>query len=247
MTSLTDPEENTTRWAFGISGGVFTESINVNSADLVRTFEYNAAGNLPRKIDRNGRVIAYGYDHSTATSETWYDDRRTRRPTTFTTAYNDLCQVLIGDGSTEYEYTYGLFGNLASTTQDLPGLTPGRKFAYRYDSSGRLAEVAAYRPGGDYVTTYTYDRIGRITRIEQDDAGGKLVAEKRRWTSTDAVYDLKSRLRGACRGATRGQDRLRSDFDRRLYRPDAIARTRSSLPTTTTTPPGGSPTSTSPR
>ena len=121
--------------------------------------------------------------------------RRRRRPDAipYTTAYNDLGQVaLIGDGATEYAYTYGLFGNLTSTTQDLSGLTPDVKFAYRYDSSGRLAEVAAsIGPVADYVTTYRYDRIGRITRIEQDDAGGKPVAEKRVDFDYDAAGDLK--------------------------------------------------------
>ena len=141
------------------------------------------------------RVIAYGYDHLLRqTSESWYDDVDDQTANlTYTTTYNDLGQVAsIGDGATEYEYTYGLFGNLTSTTQDLPGLTPDVKFAYRYDSSGRLAEVAAFiGPVADYVTTYSYDRIGRITRIEQDDAGGKPVAEKRVDFDYDAAGDLK--------------------------------------------------------
>ena len=39
-----------------------TETINVDSTDLVRTFRYDAARNLTRKILRNGRVIDYAFD-----------------------------------------------------------------------------------------------------------------------------------------------------------------------------------------
>ena len=46
MTSLTDPESNTTTWEFGITGAVYTETITVSSSDLTRTFEYNAGGNI---------------------------------------------------------------------------------------------------------------------------------------------------------------------------------------------------------
>ena len=52
MTSLTDPEDNTTTWTFDPLGRVATETITVSSSDLDRTFRYDAAGNLLRKIDR---------------------------------------------------------------------------------------------------------------------------------------------------------------------------------------------------
>ncbi len=38
MMSLTDPEENTTYWTFDPLGRVATETINVSSTDLTRSF-----------------------------------------------------------------------------------------------------------------------------------------------------------------------------------------------------------------
>jgi len=138
MTSLTDPEDNTTPWEFGITGAVYTETITVSSSDLTRTFEYNASGAITRKIDRNGRVIEYAHDNLLRqTTEEWYDDVDDESANlTYTTTYNDLGQVVtISDSSTETDYSYGLFGNLTSTVQTLDGLTPDVTFAYEYDAS----------------------------------------------------------------------------------------------------------------
>ncbi len=75
MVSLTDPEENTTYWSYGPLGWVATETICVDSTDLTRTLSYDARGNLVRTVDRNRRVIDYGYDSlSRQTTETWYDN-----------------------------------------------------------------------------------------------------------------------------------------------------------------------------
>jgi YD repeat-containing protein len=56
----------------GARSRVATETINVDSSDLTRTFRCDAAGNRIRKIDRNGRVIDYAYDALLRqTTETW--------------------------------------------------------------------------------------------------------------------------------------------------------------------------------
>ena len=188
MTSLTDPEENTTYWSYSPLGQVATETINVDSTDLVRYYSYDARGNLTRKIDRNGRVIDYAYDSlSRQTTETWYDDvtdadAQQDAVTTYATTYDEMGRVAtIGDGDYDFEYTWSIFGNLTSTTQDLTGLTDDVVFNYTYDVLGRQTSVAAtIGSTDDYVNTYSYDNLGRITQITQSGTtGGNAVAEKR--------------------------------------------------------------------
>ncbi len=188
MASLTDPEENTTYWSYSPLGQVATETINVDSTDLVRYYSYDARGNLTRKIDRNGRVIDYAYDSlSRLTTETWYDDvtdadAQQDAVTTYSTTYDEMGRVAtIGDGDYDFEYTWSIFGNLTSTTQDLTGLSDDVVFNYTYDVLGRQTSVAAtVGSTEDYVNTYSYDNLGRITQITQDGvSGGNAVAEKR--------------------------------------------------------------------
>ncbi len=165
-----------------------TETINVSSTDLIRTFSYDARGNLVRKIDRNGRVIDYAFDAlSRQTTETWYDDvedadaeQNVRK--TYVTTYDEAGRVVtIGDGDYDFAYTWSIFGNLTSTTQDLTGLTDDVVFSYTYDVLGRKTGVSAsIGSTDDYVNTYSYDKLGRITQITQDGvSGGNAVAEKR--------------------------------------------------------------------
>ena len=188
MTSLTDPEDNTTNWTFDPLGRVATETINVSSTDLTRSLEYDARGNLTRKIDRNARVIDYVHDAlSRQTSEIWYDnvtdaDAQQNVRKTYSTSYDEAGNVAsIGDGDYDFDYTYSIFGNLTSTTQDLTGLTDDVVFNYSYDVLGRQTSVAtSVGTNDDYVNTYSYDNLGRITQITQDGVtGGNAVAEKR--------------------------------------------------------------------
>jgi len=188
MTSLTDPEENTTYWTFDPLGRVATETINVSSTDLTRTFSYDARGNLVRKVDRNGRVIDYAFDAlSRQTSESWYDnltdaDAQQNVRKTYSTEYDPASRVAaVGDGDYDFEYTYSIFGNLTSTTQDLTGLTDDVVFKYTYDVLHRQTGVSAkIGSTDDYVNTCTYDNLGRVVQITQHGvSGGNAVAEKR--------------------------------------------------------------------
>ena len=87
----------------------------------------------------------------------------------------------IGDGEYDYEYTWSIFGNLTSVTQDLEGLSDDVVFSYAYDVLGQKTSVsAAIGTTEDYVNTYSYDNLGRLTQITQSGAtGGNAVAEKR--------------------------------------------------------------------
>ena len=62
---------------------------------------------------------------------------------------------------------------------------------YNYDAAGQVTGVAALIGStADYVNTYTYDPLRRITRITQSGAiGGNPVAEKR----VDFTYDAFGR------------------------------------------------------
>jgi len=110
---------------------------------------------LPARSTAAGRVIDYAYDAlSRRATETWYDDvtnaeAQQNARKTYATTYDAAGRVAtIGDGDYDFAYTYSIFGNLTSTTQDLTclkcavtlkdsGGTPTKIVEYAYDHGQR--------------------------------------------------------------------------------------------------------------
>jgi len=133
-------------------------------------------------------VIDYAYDAlSRRMSGTWYDDltdaeAQQNARKTYATTYDAAGRLsTVGDGDYDFAYTWSIFGNLTSTTQELYGLTDDVLLTYAYDVLGRKTSVAAkVGETDDYVNSYAYDNPDKISRITQDSvSGGNAVAEKR--------------------------------------------------------------------
>ena len=170
------------------------------------TFAYNARNLVETKIDPVG-TTSYGYDDSTllktvtegsAVITRTYDERG--RLKTFTTADGDFIQ-----------YKYDANNNLKRLTYPPDAAHPsGKQVNYTYNSRNLLETVTDW---SNRTTTYTYDRLGRLTGTLRpngtsnliahdaanqltsikESAGGKLISYL--GFQYDAASQIKSRLR----------------------------------------------------
>jgi len=184
MATLTDPVNNTTSWGYDHRGRVTQET---NALNASRTFSYDVSGNLVSKTDRNNRVMEYTYDYlNRRTSELWKDGQSTVR--TFTFTYNRVGELLTAvDSAASYAYTYDGVGRATSIAASITGLTPTVTLAQSYNTLGHRSQLAAtIGTTADFINSYSYDSLGRMSSVAQLGAtGGNAVAEKR----VDFVYD----------------------------------------------------------
>ena len=186
LESLVDPEDNETSWLYD---GLNRMTRETDELGDYQEFVYNAAGELIEKTDRNERVTTYEYDGiGRIVAEKWWN----ATPAVIYTCsyvYNSAGLLeSVGDSEATYTYTYDDAGRVLTETHDIAGLdlTYDIVFTYQYDAVGNRTQVAATIDGtADTLTDYTYDYLGRIESIEQDDNSGNSVAEKR----IDFTYD----------------------------------------------------------
>jgi RHS repeat-associated protein len=176
QTSLTDPVGNTTTWVFDGLDRVIEEE---NELEDSRYFAYDAANNLIERTDRNGRVIEYVYDNlHQVIEENWIDGMSVVR--TFEYTYDLAGQLLTAsDPDSSYEYAYD---NLGRVTQiDIDNGGPIVVLTQTFDAAGNRTSLAAEVDStDDFLNTYTYDHLHRMTRVTQEgQSGGNTVAEKR--------------------------------------------------------------------
>ena len=193
--SLTDAEGNTTTWAYDPLNRVTEET---NELDQTRSFTYNAVGLLTRLVDRRGWVREFTFDNLYRnTAEIWYNsesaaDQDINRQNTYAFTYDLVGQMLTAsDTAAEYSYTYDALGRIITVEQEIAGLTPVVAFAQQYDATGNRTQVSVTIGGAaDFVTETTYDNVGLVATIsQQDQTGGNAVAEK----YVDFLFDLVGR------------------------------------------------------
>lgn len=141
-------------------------------------FVYDVRGNVMQVKDALGHLTTATYDaFGRPTAVTTPYDGAARR--TSATAYdlndNTTKQTAPNGAVTSYDYDAAD----QATTKSIPDNNiAGRKLTYRYDPLGRLVEktapkgVATPVESDDFVTRYTYDRIGQITKAENPVADG---------------------------------------------------------------------------
>ncbi|MBM4001476.1 MAG: RHS repeat-associated core domain-containing protein [Planctomycetes bacterium] len=72
MVSLTDPVGNTTQFAYD---GLGRTTMETNALGQSRSYYYDSAETLAKRIDRRGKGIVWDYDDlNRPTAESWYDD-----------------------------------------------------------------------------------------------------------------------------------------------------------------------------
>ncbi len=188
LLSLTDPEQNVTAWTYDGLGHVITET---NHLGHTRYYSYDAAGRLIETTDRNDRVTQYEYDAlNRLTEETWLDEAGIG-VYTISYTYDALGDLLTAsDIGATYGYEYDALGRLTWETQTIDGLTPTIVFDSVYNANGQRTELSATIGGTvDFVNTYAYDPLGRLTMLTQTDNSGYTVADKR----IDFTYDAAGR------------------------------------------------------
>jgi RHS repeat-associated protein len=111
------------------------------------------------------------------------------REITFT--YDTASQLLTAsDPDSSYAYTYDKLGRVLTVdNDDTPG-APNVVLTSAYDAMGNRTSLSAtIDTTDDFLNTYTYDALNRVTRLDQDSqAGGNEVNEKR----VDFSYNVGS-------------------------------------------------------
>ena len=184
MLTLTDPVGNETGWTYDNLNRKISET---NELSQSRSFEYDAASKLTKRTDRNGRIIEYTYDYlGRQTAELWKDGQSTVR--TISYAYDAANQLTsVSDPAAEYGFEFDDLGRAVEVTAEITGLTPIVTLAQSFDAAGRRTQAAfAIGASNDLVNSYTFDNLGRMTRVEQSGPqSGNAVAPKR----VDFAYD----------------------------------------------------------
>jgi RHS repeat-associated protein len=156
-----------------------------NSPDTGTTaYVYDTAGNLIKATDARGIVTAYAYDalnrrvsasyEDTSSDVQWvYDESDATTGCEKSYPAGRLTRVI--EQAVTTVYCYDASGYVAKKRQ-VQGVQADT-ISYAYTAGGRLAQIG--RPDGG-VTTYTRDRLGRITTVSDISASGesKLVADQ---------------------------------------------------------------------
>ena len=119
-----------------------SETLTIGSPPYKRSYEYDSAGNLVKKIDRNGRITRFGYDNlNRPITEQWFTagDVATGYAAK-SHYYADGRLKEASDAASAYEFQYDAIGRTDYVDQALSPL-PNNSFTYDYvyDKVGRLA------------------------------------------------------------------------------------------------------------
>ena len=154
LRSVTDAQENITRYKYDIRGLVW-EANDANNN--ITGYCYNANGLQSAITDANGNTTEYEYDGFDRLTMTTYPDGSNER---FTYDATSNITSFKNRGGQTINYTYDALNRIRTKTR--PGETA---LTYTYDIAGRLCDV---KQGTAILASYTYDRIGRLKQVEQD-------------------------------------------------------------------------------
>ena len=193
LTSLTDPDGNTTTWTYNDQDQLIQET---NPLGASAYYSYDSAGDLTQYTDYDGRVREFTYDaNHDLLSETWYADTADadagqNADDVFQYAYNSAGQIVsessvgqVSNLSSSYSssdvYTYDSQGRETSVTETSTG-GPTVVLSYQYTGTSTEPSVVSASIDGtpDYQDTYQYDSQGDVTQITQTgQTGGDAVAD----------------------------------------------------------------------
>jgi YD repeat-containing protein len=84
------------------------------------------------------------------------------------------------DPDSEYAYTYDNLGRMLTTSNSGTSGVPTVVLTSAYNANSSRTSVSATRGGtADFLNTFTYDNLNRMTRVDQTGNGGATVANKR--------------------------------------------------------------------
>ena len=163
LASVTDAKGH----AFNYSYDELGRSTAVSYVDgSSSTLEYNEKGDVVRSTNRRGETIEYEYDaEGNLVKKTWPNGR------TFTLAYDAKGNVTNAADSVTGTVTMEYDANERLTRIVYP---KGRGFTYTYDAFGRVTERTMLGgtgpvPSASATQRYTYDSLGRLSRVTDGD------------------------------------------------------------------------------
>lgn len=155
-----------------------------------RTYKYDVVGNTRKMTDRLGRVTTYNYDNLyRLNSESWDDTAGT----VFNYTYDLVGNLLTASdiNSAAYTFTYDDLDRVGSETQTITGLNSSVVLNANYDLAGSRTQLSAtIGSTADFVTSYSYDDLYRMTSVTQQGNEGNGVAAKH----VAFAYDIASQM-----------------------------------------------------
>ncbi len=216
--TITDPNENTTTYGYDDANRLTSESIFVDEDMLTRVYKYDRNSNLVQKTDRNGRVITYEYDPLNRVKyERWYADQdaldnEPESPLeTISYEYDEVGNLrLLSDSNATYEYDYDDLDRQTGVEQSIAELGLPIAFVRAYDTASRMTSTSAEIDNDlDYENSYSYDTLGRLTKVIQAaQPGGNDVNYKR----VDIVRNSLGQIKGLVRKTTGDDDVFDSSY-----------------------------------
>ncbi len=172
LATATDARGNATQYSlvpYDASG--YPKSIT-DPEQATASFQYDDRGNVLEVVDALSRKTVAQYDafgRPTAIT-TPHNGSETRTNATEYDLNDNVVKTTVPNGA-QTSYTFDAADNVLTKT--LPdNNTTGRKIVYTYDVLGRTTTqtapkgVASTADPNDFVTKYTYDRLGQVLKVE---------------------------------------------------------------------------------
>ena len=164
--SLTDASGNTTTWRYDDLNRMVLETNELGDS---RSYVYDLVGNLKRKTDRNGRVTEFGYDNLYRRTAEYWLDAANNVVRTLHWQYDEAGNLIsASDPAAAYAYSYDGLNRRTSVTHSPTESGIDVVMASTYDNNGNRTSLAATIDGvADFLNTYTYDHLHRMTSVAQ--------------------------------------------------------------------------------
>ena len=210
---------NVTRMIYDDLDRLVREEITVGGGTQIRSWTYDAAGNVKRSVDRQGKVKKFTYDElGRLKQERWYESETATAPA-YSASYTYHTTGMIEsvtDNHSTYSYDYDKLNRMTDEVISLPN-TPIITLLpqYAFNNTDRLDSL----PGGlytkingvdDFENVYQYDANLRLTDIDQVSSGGNNFPLTEKHIHFD--YDASNRLDLITRSEA-GTDIITSDYD----------------------------------
>lgn len=147
----------------GASGAQTVQAETTGRRAFESIYDLDGADRLMAFTKPDGTTIRYEYGESGRLVAINMPKGRTY----FKYDRNGNC-VEVSNDTGRTQYFYNAINRLTKVSYDYPVLR--KSVTYKYDPWGRTARVAVESPAGaeEFYTTYDYDILGRLTRIEAD-------------------------------------------------------------------------------
>ena len=202
--NLSDTSGDTTTYTYDYLGRQATETNELGDA---RYYSYDADGRLVKKVTRNGEIITYAYDClGRISGEWWYVSQDDYNSDNWyywgEYLYNafgklqNVCTYYLYNNFEDYSYTnqYNIYDGLGRLNSSLvEGDLSSVTMSYTYYANDLRKTMTEYIGSvADSVTSYTYDRLGRVSSIVQQTIAGS--TSNVRYKSVSYAYDATTGL-----------------------------------------------------